>query len=366
MAKFAKDLMLDVFQLLTARRNSEQPLGVTTGFEELDELLGGGLPRQRLSYLLGDSGVGKSYIASWMVLEAAGKLAENPEKNRPMSGYMLTGLDEKLQQQVGEKTGKPPVILMWNLEMDAVSVVTRMLAQVAAKDSGVAIDTKLLVKGWVDTDEESQEGQIKLAAFRRAHQKMYQTLGNHLVIECDTKNLMDLRAILQELSMTYDVCLVICDYFRFIDDPSSGDGRVERQEQRSAALKRIALEFDCHVMGIFDINREGQRAIQSGSKPTQYDMRDGTAAHYDADYVLALYYKPGEKTASGESSEQMQNHLVLEVQKARMASRGSVELHLDPICGKFEPWFRHNPSAAMSIGADFFLQEEEEAGNGKA
>lgn len=330
--KFADDLTTQVLAELSRRVSSSDPVGLPTGIEELDELLGG-LPRQMLSYLVGDSAVGKSLFASYLLLETAIWLAKRG--SGPASAYILDTTDQITRRHVHDKERKPPVVVFWSLEMSEAMVATRLLTQATKLSTGITIDSGKLIRGKM----EGTPGADLVGALKKGYQ-VIQEVGHNLVLVFRDQTVADFRATLTELALTHDICLVVIDYFRLIQDvimESSGAGR---QEAVSRDLMTLAREFDCHVLSIFDINREGQK----NRKPRVTDMKWGTAPQYDADIVLLMWIDRYTKEQLESGADVPIQHVTIEIAKARDAPKGRIDLALEVKCGQFESWKRGGQS----------------------
>ena len=84
-----------------------------------------------------------------------------------------------------------------------------------------------------------------------------------------------------------DLSMVIVDYLQLL----TGQGRAESRQQEvsalSRALKRLAVELDCVVVAVSQLNRAPES--RSGNKPILADLRESGAIEQDADLVALLY-----------------------------------------------------------------------------
>lgn len=325
---FFSDLTDTVFKEVEKRADSEQPLGLTTGITELDEMLGGGLIRQELSYLVGDSGVGKSWFVLWILIQAAKYLGENPN-NRPMTGYMLDDDVPEFdwRRRVANKEGKPPLIVFWSLEMAEFLITSRVLSLLAGTEYGKSISSRELMSGDAmrgSTPEETEQKRKMLHALR---DKLVEVYGPHIYMEFDAETPDDFKEVLEELSEDYDICMVAIDYFRLIRGISKGT-MSEEQSAKSGVLKSIMRGWDCHVMCVFAINREGQK---SGANISH--MHGGVGAQYDADLVFVL-------TNQTEEDFGGIRRLKLKLEKGRNVPISQIDLALDTATGKVEIWYK--------------------------
>jgi replicative DNA helicase len=321
---YIDDLFTTVYNMIAQRALMTRPAGLTSGIPSVDKALGGGFVRQQLSYLVGDSGVGKSWLTSWFLLNGGLALQRSPDLC-PVSGYVLSGqaLTDKAKQAVFDKEGKPPIIVFWSLEMAEFPLVARLTTQLLAT-RGIKLDSKLLVQGDLGGPG-SRTRTLADSVLVKDIPKLKQTI----FMEFNATSVEKLREVLDELALTNDIVMVIVDYFRLIDELAMDGSRVSTQEGRSDKLRGVARDYDCHVLSIFDINRQGQLADQ----PHRYHMKDGTAANYDADLVITLGVEPGTKESTG-----IERHLYFNVEKGRYIGNSETQLYLELDSGKVEEW----------------------------
>jgi len=321
---FLDTLSETILRELSRRAESKEPIGVPTGIGMIDETLGG-LARQTLSYLVGDSGVGKSWLVTAILLHAAGWLQQ--QGKGPASAYVVGTTDNaSYRRRVQSKTNKRSIVVFWSLEMAEAMVVTRMLVQLTKQVTGVSLDSGKLLRG---------QHVEELDALVQGYQRM-KIIGQHIAVVFRDQTVDDFRNTLQELSLKYDVCLVVVDYFRLIQDIVESPTGAGRQEKVSRELMAIAREFDTHVLSIFDLNREGQKS----KRPHLYHMKWGTGAHFDGDYIFIMWLDEDscKRKAAGENLESVQ--LNLELAKARNAPLAQTRLILETCCGHFEPYYQ--------------------------
>ncbi len=311
---------VDVFNLLAERAASGLPPGVPTNLPEVDALIGGGWPRQQLVYLVGDSGVGKTWLAlAWATYAAQWLLADS----KHIPAYSRVQPSERIEGSPLTSTPKEPIIVIWSLEMPATPLVARMITQAAAANEAY-IDSSALLRGEIGVDGVSK--QIYDNAFCRL-----MSYGQKVFVDFDSTSISEFRDTLALLE-NYDICLILIDYFRLINE-STPDGMMSSvQAERSQKLKAIAKDYDACVLSIFDINREGQKAKASQT----YHMRGGVAANYDADLILVLNRCEDDKQEG--RTAKTNHHLELVVAKGRYVPTGSIELYANWASGTVELW----------------------------
>lgn len=330
---FLSELVGQVYDELARRMTSTQPAGLPTGIPAIDEMIGGGWVRQQLSYLVGDSSVGKSWLASsWMMRGAQWLLAHTGE--RPMSGYILTGAaaDDATRKAVLDKENKQPIIVFWSLEMAESPVTTRMMAQLGKETYKIVLDSGHLQRGNLGVQPGTPEWDKVLEYMKGIYWLMHDEYGKYIYIDFESRNIPQFRSILSDLAAAYDICFVVVDYFRLIEDVASDGSMSTLQAEKSQKLKDIAKQFDCHVLSIFDITREGQKS--TGIDVSQ--MKGGTAAQYDADLVLTLEQDREEAKAAQRGPPLSHKHLILRAGKGRHVANGRLDLRMEMATGYVE------------------------------
>jgi len=158
-------------------------------------------------------------------------------------------------------------------------------------------------------------------------------------MEFEARSVIDLRRVLDELSQAYDICMIVIDYFRLIAETAYDGNMATLQEERSKSLRELGRDYDCHVLAIFDITREGQK---SGAIGTQH-MRGGVAANYDADLVLVVQNIDEEETTGPI------HHLLLRVAKGRHVAQNILGLAINLASGYVEAWRQRRPTVHSEV-----------------
>ena len=330
------NLMPAVWERLALRLSSTQPIGLTTGIPELDSALGEGWNRQELTYLAGSSGIGKSWLSLHFVLTGAQWLHDHSDQ-RPLSGYLISRNNDehaKQRQQIQDKEGKQPLIVLWSLEMAEMAVAMRATALTARLRCGVDLDSAALRVGKLPVMPDDPAWPEYSAHLEEAYMALRGELGPYVYIEFDDRNTGEFCETLDELTKDHDIVFVVVDYFRLIEEFQSDGSMANAQAQRSMQLTQLAKYYDCHVLAVFDITRLGQQAERVGLQ----HMKGGTAAQYDADVVLVL----NEHERGGKEKDVYERHGVVElmVAKNRFGVTKTIQLQIDRGTGLIEPVHR--------------------------
>jgi replicative DNA helicase len=255
--------------------------GVPSGFHHLDELTTGFQP--------GD------------LIIVAG---------RPSMGKTALGLN--MAQHVAAVEHRP--VGFFSMEMSADQVAMRVLS------SHAGIDGQLLRKRYLPSEE--------------AKLRMVQTQADldeaPLYID-DTPGMtaMELRAAARRLHRKHDIGIVFIDYLQLMHLPRAESRQVEIATI-SRNLKSLARELNIPVVAMAQLNRmpEGR----SDKRPMMSDLRESGAIEQDADVILLIhreeYYHP--------DREDLQGIAELIIAKQRNGPVGSVKLHFNKKCARFD------------------------------
>jgi len=204
-----------------------------------------------------------------------------------------------LAGNISQNCARSPLgsVALFSLEMDAVSLIRRMVAAQAKVDSG---DLVHAIK---------THGDLVAEAFNKLH-------GLSLYVD-DRPNLSvtDMRAALARLP---DVRLVVVDYLQL----SKMDSRLERHDLRVGAvtkgLKALAKDFKCHVIALSQLNREVEK--RKPPIPCMADLRDSGNIEEDAENVWLLYREGYYNTKADKREAQ------IIIGKARHGKTGAVDV----------------------------------------
>lgn len=226
-------------------KQDENRGGVTTGFVDLDRLLGGFQPSD-LVILAARPGVGKSALA--LNIAKAITSQRNPD-------------------------GKRGVVAFFSIEMATEQIVERLLAG----ESG--IDTRRLRQSreWSEQDE----AKIMEAVGQLADLPLY-------LDDSPLLGLVELRSKARRLYLEEGLDLVVVDYLQLMSGSGGfGGNRVQEISEISRSLKALARDLNVPVLALSQLSRavEGR----PGHEPLLSDLRDSGSIEQDADVVMFLY-----------------------------------------------------------------------------
>ena len=247
-----------------------EPLGIPTGFVDLDKLLGG-LQRSDMIIIAARPGVGKTSMLLSIALSAA----------------------HKYKQKVG----------IFSLEMSNEQLVQRLVS------SETGIDSQRLRMGEL---EENEWPKFVEAAGR---------LSDTMIFIDDTPGLsaLQLRTKARRLHAEYGLDLIMVDYLQLMSGDFRSENRVQEISYISRSLKGLARELNVPLVAASQLSRAVEQ--RHDKKPILSDLRDSGAIEQDADVVIFLYrdelYNP---------DTELKNIADVMVSKHRHGPTGTVQL----------------------------------------
>jgi replicative DNA helicase len=216
----------------------DEPLGVPTGFYDLDKLLGG-LQKSDLLIIAGRPGSGKT-------------------------GFMLSVA--KNAAQLHKKH-----VAVFSLEMSNEQLVQRLIAQ----ETG--IDSQRLRLGDIKDDE--------WPLFVQAAN----VLSDSRIFLDDTPALspLQLRAKCRRLDQEYGLDLVIVDYLQLMQGEGRSENRVQEVSYISRHLKTLARELNVPVLAGAQLSRAVEQ--RTDKRPVLSDLRESGSLEQDSDIVMFIH-----------------------------------------------------------------------------
>lgn len=233
-----EDIMSETVQTIMKRvQNRGELSGVTTGFTDLNSLLGG-FQKSDLVLLAARPSMGKTALAVNLAVNAA-------------------------------KAGKK--VAMFSLEMSKTQIGQRILAAFAQMNLSSLFKGELEGTDLVNLITASNE------------------LSNYNLHIDDTAaiSLIELKAKLRRLKMEEGLDLVVIDYLQLMTTGERIENRVLEISQISRGLKAIAKELDVPVLALSQLSRALEQ--RPDKRPKLSDLRESGAIEQDADIVMFLY-----------------------------------------------------------------------------
>jgi replicative DNA helicase len=242
----------------------------STGFANLDGILGGGLMRGEYYILAARTSMGKTSIA----LQIADYIAQ---KNGPT--------------------------LYVSLEMTHRQITAKRLARLTAIGAKRLLNQPLTEEEYRKVAVASNElSKIPLAVNRKP-----------------TATALDI----QNMALKSKAQMVVIDYLGLVKPNETTKQREKRNEQvaeLSHGLKTLALKLDIPIVCLVQINREAE--AKSDKRPQMSNLRDSGDIEQDADAIMMIY-RPAYYTKDAESQQYEHEDMEIIVEKNRMGDTGT-------------------------------------------
>ena len=223
------------------KHDPNEPTGISTGYPELDRLIGGGLKPGKLIIIGGRPGMGKTTFAL--------NIAEHVSIELEIPG------------------------VFYSYEMSEEDLVFKTMAN--------KFDIPL-------TKLESMDKEV-LGILMRS-EPYYKLVNSQLHIDENVdKNIVRLRSHVKKMVKKYNIKYIVVDYIQLMPtDKSAGEKSKIREvdvAEISRGLKLIAKEFKITVIALSQLSRESVKRGK-GDAPRLEDLRESGAIEQDADIVL--------------------------------------------------------------------------------
>lgn len=246
-----------------------EPLGVPTGYADIDRLLGG-LQRSDFVIIAARPSVGKTSLC----LSVARNAARHGQR-----------------------------VAIFSLEMSSEQIVQRIVS------AETGIDTQRLRLG----DLREEEWPLFVQATGK--------LADLPVFIDDTPSIsaLQLRTKARRLHAEHGLDLVLVDYLQLMTGDVRSENRVQEVSYISRSLKALARELDLPVVAASQLSRAVEQ--RTDKRPMLADLRDSGSLEQDADVVMFIYrdelYHP---------DTERQNIADVIVSKHRNGPTGTVQL----------------------------------------
>jgi replicative DNA helicase len=258
-----------------------EPVGIPTGFHELDHYLYGFQPTD-LIIVAARPGMGKTSLGLQFAVTAARHPPRLP-------------------------------VAVFSLEMSKQQLSMRMVCAEAR------IDSSRVRRGFIDHQEHGQ--------FMNGAGRLYEL--PILVDDTPSVSVLDIRARCQRLQADGGLGMVVVDYLRLIAPTRCKDSRQQEVSDISCKLKILAKELHVPVIALSQLSRAVE---QRGDKiPQLSDLRDSGAIEQDADVIMFIY-QPG---MYDKNSEDQTAHLI--IAKQPNGPLGEVQLAFHDAYARFDP-----------------------------
>lgn len=227
------------------RASGKKIVGLPTGFDDLDLMLGG-QRNGEVTILAARPSMGKSAL--------------------------MLDIAKNAQKSLTEKNDR---VVIFSLEMPSESLGNR------GYTSEYLIDNDRFAVGtndstWQDTLQEVEK-----------NSEHYEQGAGRLIINDRTGQTIEkMNAYLHGLRMRgINICLICVDYLQLI--VSKGQDRVREVGNISRGLKQMAKDWDCPVLALSQLSRSVEG--RADHRPMLSDLRDSGDIEQDADTIMFLY-----------------------------------------------------------------------------
>lgn len=295
-----------------ALRHSQHLVGITTGLNDMDKMLGG-LKRSDLLILAGRPSMGKTALAVNMAYNAGLYLAKKAKTE---------GLTAKEVGSVG----------FFSLEMSAEQLSTRMLS------SASRLNSYSILNGKISSEE--------FAHLVRVSNEMASM--PFFIDDTPALSIAGLRTRARRLHRMNNLKVLVVDYLQLVrgSSASSQNNRVQEVSEITQGLKAIAKELDIPVIALSQLSRAVEQ--RENKRPLLSDLRESGSIEQDADVVMFIYreeyYLSREQPKEGTPEhatwmadmDRAMNVAEVIVAKHRNGAIGDVKLRFDASLTQFE------------------------------
>jgi replicative DNA helicase len=228
-------------------------VGLTTGFLEMDKILGG-LRRSDLLILAGRPSMGKTALATNVAYNSCLSLyKEAQEKNLPV-------------KEVGS-------VGFFSLEMSSEQLATRLISSTSGLDSSHIFDGRISAEDFTGLVQASAD---------LSHLPFF-------IDDTPALSIAALRSRARRLKRLHNVRLLVVDYLQLVRASTSlaMNNRVQEVSEITQGLKAIAKELDIPVLALSQLSRQVES--REDKRPQLSDLRESGSIEQDADVVMFIY-----------------------------------------------------------------------------
>jgi replicative DNA helicase len=294
-----------------ALKRDSHVAGVSSGFRDLDKLLGG-FHQSDLIILAARPSMGKTSLATNIAYNAASTKRRDEAPD-------------------GTPIEVPEVVAFFSLEMSTEQLATRILSEQAH------VRSDAMRRGEIGDDEFDRVFQ----ASRALH-----TLPL-FIDDTPALSIPALRTRARRLKRQHGLSLIVVDYLQLMQGAPGirYDNRVQEVSDITRGLKAVAKELNVPVLALAQLSRQTEQ--RDDKRPQLSDLRESGSIEQDADVVLFIYREEyylarerptqranetgerfGERQAGYEDLlEQARNKAEIIIGKQRHGPIGTIELH---------------------------------------
>ena len=280
-----RDVLADAFDRIDELHREKGKLrGITTGYADLDNKLGG-LQKSDLVVLAARPSCGKTSLALDIARNAAVR-------------------------------SKIPVGV-FSLEMSKEQLVDRMICAEANVDLWRMRTGKL-------SDQPGSDDFPRIG-----HALGVLSEAPIYIDDSANANIMEIRTKARRLQMEHGLGLLVIDYLQLMESRNrSSDNRVQEVAEITRGLKSIARELNIPVLALSQLSRSVE--LQKPAIPRLAHLRESGSIEQDADVVLFIYRKAVDKNFRKEDLSPEERHIAeIHIAKHRNGPTGMIQLFFD-------------------------------------
>lgn len=288
-------------QTMIAKKRDSHVSGISTGFADLDRILGGMQPSD-LIILAGRPSIGKTSLGINIAVNACKNLNQNIE-------------NEKEKKAVG----------FFSLEMTQTQLATRILSMESSVNAMKFRNGQVNEIEWKMV-EERHNAIEKLPFF---------------IDDTPALSISAIRTRTRKLVRKHNLAFLVIDYLQLVKGSLTrqSDGRVQEISEITQGLKAIAKEFNIPVMALSQLSRDVEK--REDKRPQLSDLRESGSIEQDADVVAFIsresYYHERKKPEETDPKfsewkkkmEEIRHLSEIYISKQRNGPVGNVQLYFD-------------------------------------
>lgn len=268
------DLMFQTINMINSRVAGGED-GISTGFYDLNELLGG-------------------FHGSELIILAA----------RPAMGK--TALAMNIAEHVGVVQKTP--VLFFSLEMSRGELGTRMIC------------SRGRIKG-----EKIRSGDISQSVLEKVTKVASELSQAPIFIDdSPSRTVTEIAAMCRRIKRQEGLGLVVIDYLGLIEPDNANDPRQEQVAKIARRLKGMARELNVPVLCLAQLNR--QTEAMKDNKPRLSHLRESGAIEQDADVVMFVHREEYYHTRAEAEEKDLLGKAEIIVAKQRNGPVGTAKL----------------------------------------
>ena len=305
-------------------KNKDVITGATTGFRDIDKLLGG-FHNSDLVIIAARPSMGKTALALNMAIKSAEFFQKEFKK-------------ENEKTDIATKN-QPKAVGFFSLEMSAEQLASRVLSM------KTEINSNDIRRGRFDRQSDFDR---LIEANKNLHQLPF------FIDETPAITISALRTRARRLKRKNNLGVLFIDYLQLIRGvaESSRTNRVQEVSEITQGLKAIAKELNIPIIALSQLSRQVEQ--RDDKKPQLADLRESGTIEQDSDIVMFIYReayylereKPREPKENEEPSpeliewqnkmSELNNIAEIIVAKHRNGPIGNVEMYFDKMTTSFK------------------------------